>query len=219
MGIEIVLKMLLAGVLGGIVGLEREVSHKEAGLKVNVLIAVGSALLTSLSVELAVAGDSGNLNGNSFQMLAHIITAIGLIGAAIVVRERFTAHGLTTAATVWTVGGVGILVGTGYYIAAFGAAIFIVIGLTALRLLTKSLDKQGRVYAYVISTEDRAAVIIEIKKVVMELGLKYMNATIRKLGDGYEIEMALHTSQTKNKVFVERVMQIPDVKEINSENL
>lgn len=215
MGIEIILKMLLAGVLGGLVGLEREISHKEAGLKVNVLIAMGSALLAGLAVELA--GESQVTN--AMPMLAHIITALGLIGAGIVIRERFTAQGLTTAATVWSDGAIGIAVGTGYYLAAFAAAIFIVVGLTVLKIITAVLEKQGKVFAYVISTEDSASVIIEIKKVITELGIKYINANIRKSKEGYEIEMAVHTSQTKNKSFIERVMQIPDVKEIASENL
>jgi putative Mg2+ transporter-C (MgtC) family protein len=215
MGIEIILKMLLAGVLGGIVGLEREISHKEAGLKVNVLIAMGSALMAGLAVELA--GESQI--ADAMPMLAHIITALGLVGAGIVIRERFTAQGLTTAAAVWSVGAVGMAVGTGYYLAAFAAAVFIVVGLTVLTIITVVLEKQGKVFAYVISTEDSASVIIEIKKVLLDLGIKYINANIRKSREGYEIEMAVHTSQTKNKSFIERVMQIPDVKEIASENL
>jgi putative Mg2+ transporter-C (MgtC) family protein len=215
MGLEIILKMLLAAVLGGIIGLEREISHKEAGLRVNVLIAMSSALITVLAFGLAE--DSKTTTPSL--ILAHIITALGLIGAGIVIRERFTAQGLTTAATVWSVGAIGIAVGTGYYLTAFAAAVFIVIGLILLRIITAVLEKQGRVFVYIISSEDRASVIVDIKEVVTELGLKYISANIRKAKEGYEIEMAVHTSQTKNKSFVERVMQIPDVKKITSENL
>jgi putative Mg2+ transporter-C (MgtC) family protein len=217
MGIEILLKILLAAVLGALIGLEREISHKEAGLKVNVLIAIGSTLITVLALQV-----TGNIESSSLSVspvLAHLVSALGIIGAGVVIRERFTLHGLTSAATILAVGAIGMIVGSGYYLAAFGVTIFLVGILIALKKVSAILEKQGKLFAYVISTEERAAIILEIKKIVIELGLKYINANMRKTRDGYKIEMALHTSANKNKEFIERIMQLPDVKEINSENL
>jgi putative Mg2+ transporter-C (MgtC) family protein len=210
MEIEIILKMLLAAVLGGIIGLEREISHKEAGLKVTVLIAMASALMTVLSIKITPAASP---------MTGHIITALGLIGAGIIIKERFTPRGLTTTAVVWSVGAMGMVVGSGYYLTAFLVTIFIVIGLTLLQRLSSVLEKQVKIYIYVISTEDRAAVIIEVKKIITDLGIYHTDAHLRKTREGYEIEMAITTSQQKNKSFIERVLQIPDVKEITSEHL
>jgi putative Mg2+ transporter-C (MgtC) family protein len=209
MEIEIILKMLLAAVLGGIIGLEREISHKQAGVKVSVLVALASALMTVLSIKTTAAAP----------ITGHIITALGLIGAAIIIKERFTLQGLTTTAVVWSVGAVGMVVGSGYYLTALLVTIFIVIGLTLLQRLSSVLEKQGKIYIYVISTNDRAAVIIEIKKIITDLGIHYTDSHLRKTGEGYEIEIAVTTSQQKNKSFIERVMQIPDVKEITSEHL
>lgn len=216
MGIEIVLKMLLAAVLGGIIGLEREISRKDAGLKINVLMSVGSALITALAIVLAGGAEKA---ASALTVLGHIVTALGLFGAAIIIRERFTTAGLTTAAALWCSGGLGIAVGAGFYLTAFGAAIFVAGGLLLLNYITVILEKQGKVFAYVIHTGDNAAVIIEIKKVVMDLGINYINANIRKARDGFAVQLAVHTSQTKNKAFVERIMQIPDVEEITSESL
>jgi putative Mg2+ transporter-C (MgtC) family protein len=210
MEIDIILKMLLAAVLGGIIGLEREISHKEAGLKVNVLIAMATALLTVVSIKTTTAATP---------MAGHIITALGIIGAAIIIKERFTSRGLTTTAVVWSVGAVGMVVGSGYYLNAFLGTIFIVIGLTLVERLSRVLEKQGKIYIYVISTEDRAAVIIEVKKIITDLGIHYTDAHLLKNRDGYEIEIAITTSQQKSKSFIERVMQIPDVKEITSEHI
>jgi putative Mg2+ transporter-C (MgtC) family protein len=218
MEIEIILKMLLAAVLGGIIGLEREISHKDAGLKVNVLIAMASALMTVLSIKLAGAPGSQTTAAAS-PMTGHIITALGLIGAAIIIKERSTARGLTTTAVIWSVGAVGMIVGSGYYLTAFLVTIFIVMGLTLLQRLSAVLEKQGKIYTYVISTEDRATVIIEVKKIITDLGIHFTDAHLRKTREGYEIEVAVTTSQQKNKSFIERVMQIPDVKEITSEHL
>jgi putative Mg2+ transporter-C (MgtC) family protein len=217
MELELILKMLLAAVLGGIIGLERELSHREGGVRVHILIALACSLLTVLTLQGAEGADSRNVVTSP--MLGHIIIALGLMGAGIIVKERYTFQGLGTAAIAWSVGAIGIAVGSGLYLAAFAAAIFIVIALTLLKRLTPLMEKQGKFYAYVISTEERAAIIIEIKKIIMDLGIRYQSALIRKTRDGYEIEMAVTTSQTKNKAFIERVMQIPDVKEITSENL
>ncbi len=217
MGIEVILKMLLAAVLGGIIGLEREISHKRAGLKVNVLICVGSALMTVIALELS--GTNKYAAAGQSPILAHIVSALGIMGAGVIIRERFTLHGMTSAATVWSVGAIGITVGCGYYMSAFAIAIFLVAALTALKKVSSILEKQGKLYVYILSTEERAAIILDIKKTIIDLGLKYISASMRKIRDGYEIELALHTSENKNKEFIERIMQMPDVKEITSENL
>ena len=209
--------MVLAAVLGGIIGLQRELSHKEGGLKVNILIAIGSALLTVLSIKLTGGGDVQTAAASP--MTGHIITALGLLGAAVIIKERFAIQGVSTAAIIWSVGAVGITVGSGFYLSAFGVTIFILLVLTLLKHLSPVLEKQGKVYAYLISTEENAAVVIEIKKIIMDLGIQYINSRLRKVREGYEIEIAVATSQTKNKNFIERLMQIPDVKEITSENL
>jgi putative Mg2+ transporter-C (MgtC) family protein len=217
MGIEVILKILLAAVLGGIIGLEREISYKQAGLKVNVLVAVGSALMTVLA--LTLNGGTKNTPIGSSPLAAHIITALGLIGAGIIVRERFAVHGMTSAATVWSVGAIGMTVGSGYYMSAFAITIFLLAALITLKKVSIVLEKQGNLYVYIISTEDRASIILEIKKIVIDLGLKYMNANMRKTRDGFEIQMTLHASANKNKEFIERIMQIPDVIELINESL
>jgi putative Mg2+ transporter-C (MgtC) family protein len=210
MEIDIILKMLLAAVLGGIIGLEREISHKEAGLEVNVLIAMATALLTVLSSKATTAPSP---------ITGHIIIALGLIGAGIIIKERFASRGIMSTAVVWSVGAIGIVVGSGYYLNAFLVTIFIVIGLTLVQRLSSVLEKQGKIYIYVISAEDRAAVIIEVKKIITDLGIHYTDAHLVKTREGYEIEIAVTTSQQKNKSFIDRVMQIPDVKEITSEHI
>jgi len=217
MELEIILKIFLAAVLGGIVGLERELSHQESGLKLNILIAMATALLTVLSLRLA--GLSGAHTEVPSPIIGHIITVLGLLGTGIIIKERFTIQGMGRASIILLVGAIGIAVGSGYYITAFGVTIFLVIILTLLKRLSQIMEKQGKIYAYFISTEENASIIIEIKKIILDLGINYINSKLRKTRDGFEIELALATSQTKNKAFIERVMQIPDIKEIISENL
>lgn len=217
MDIQIILKLFLSFALGGIIGIEQEISHKRGALKANVLIAIGSTMMTMLAFQLQTALKTPGIE--IFTIIAHIISSLGLMGAAIIIRERFFTQGLTTAAIAWSVGVIGILVGCGFYLSAFLSTIVIFIGLTLLKLICQSLEKQSTIYTYIITTEERASILMEIKKIVLELGLNYINASIKKNRGGYQIELVLTTSMVKNKSFVERVMQLPDVIEINSEHL
>ncbi|MCP5106571.1 MAG: MgtC/SapB family protein [bacterium] len=214
MEIEIILKVLLAAVLGGLIGLERQISQKDAGLRTCILIAIGTALFTVLSLNLVEPSKTADPS----RLAAHIITGIGLLGAGVIIRARFSDRGLTTAATIWIVAGIGISVGSGYYLASLFVTIFVVLVLTALKYISAMLESQGQMHAYVIATEDRASVLIEVKKIIRELGLKYIDSRLRKVDEGYEIEISLVTSKTKNQGFVEKVMQLPGVKEIISEH-
>jgi putative Mg2+ transporter-C (MgtC) family protein len=216
MEIEIILKLLLAAVLGGIIGFERELSQqKETGLRICILIALGSTLITALSLKLAELSKTSDLA----QVAAPVIIGIGLLGAGAIVRARFSVQGLTTAAVIWIVAAIGISVGSGYYLISFIVATFVVLILTGLKYLSTFLETQEQLYAYVITTGDSATVLLEVKKVIRELNLKYIDARLRKVDEGYEIEITLSTSKTKNQGFVEKVMQLPGVKEIISEHL
>jgi putative Mg2+ transporter-C (MgtC) family protein len=110
--LEIALRLLLATFLGGVIGFQREMSGKEAGLRTNMLIALGSALLTVISVY----GFSGS---DPARIAAGVATGIGFIGAGVILhRSGGAVIGLTSAATIWTVAGIGMAAGAGLYIVA-----------------------------------------------------------------------------------------------------
>jgi putative Mg2+ transporter-C (MgtC) family protein len=153
------------------------------------------------------------------QLAAQIVIGVGLLGAGAIIRARFTTQGLTTAASIWITAAIGISVGIGTYLLSFVVTIFVVLIFLVLNYISSFLESQDQLHAYMISTEERALVLIEVKKIIRELGLKYTDARMRKMEGGYEIEIALHTSKTKNQEFVERVMQLSGVKEIASEHL
>jgi putative Mg2+ transporter-C (MgtC) family protein len=122
--IELVERLLLAAVLGGLFGLEREFRHKAAGLRTNILISVGSALFTLMSIELTAR------SGDPSRISAQIVTGIGFLGAGAILRTRAGIQGLTTAATIWVNAAVGVTVGSGNYKLALIAT-----GVTMLVLL------------------------------------------------------------------------------------
>ena len=131
--LEMVLRLLLATFLGGAIGLQRELSGKEAGLRTNMLICLGSALFTVLSV-LAFPG------GDPSRLAAGVITGIGFIGAGVILhRTGGTVIGLTSAATIWSVAAIGIASGAGKYIIAVAATVLALV-ILLLPHIKKSSD-------------------------------------------------------------------------------
>ncbi len=123
-------RLLLATLLGGLIGLERELSGKPAGLRTNILICVGAALL--MDVSQAVAGAASVGPADPGRIAAQVVSGIGFIGAGTILVERGSVVGLTTAATLWVVAAIGLAVGSHAYVEAVGATFLV--GLTLVIL-------------------------------------------------------------------------------------
>ena len=123
--LEPIIKIVLAFILGAIVGFERELSRKPAGLRTNSLVGLGSALFTILSYEAFPGADPSRLASG-------IVVGVGFLGAGTIVKSQEKVRGLTTAATLWTVASIGVTVGVGYYSLAIVA--------TALAYVALKLD-------------------------------------------------------------------------------
>jgi putative Mg2+ transporter-C (MgtC) family protein len=139
-------RLLVATLLGGIIGLERELSHKAAGLRTNLLICLGSAFFTLLSPVLA--GDTGTNRG---QVSSNIVQGIGFLGAGLIIHSRSRVSGLTSAASVWVVASIGMACGAGLYAPAFVAAATVLVAL----LLVGFLEQRANLKAYSMIYEAR----------------------------------------------------------------
>ena len=131
------LRLALAAALGGAVGLEREYRHKPAGLRTNILIALGSALFTILSFELGAAV------GAPDRIAAQIVTGIGFLGAGSILRSGDHVHGLTTAATIWVNAAIGMASGLGAYALAAGGAAITLVVLLFLPVMERLFTERG----------------------------------------------------------------------------
>src|SRR5438874_9702317 len=130
-----ILRLILAAFLGGIIGLERELKGKPAGLRTNIFICFGSAMFTILSTELA-----GEFGGDHTRIAAQIIPGIGFIGAGSILHSRGSVSGLTTAATLFVVASVGMAVGGGLYLPAIFATMMIFLALQVLGYMETRLS-------------------------------------------------------------------------------
>lgn len=127
------INLIIAAFLGGLIGLERETGRRPAGLRTNMLVAVGSALFTMLSLHAFPGiGDKG-------RVAAQIVSGIGFLGAGTVWRSQDAVKGLTTAAGLWTVAAIGMAVGAGLGLLALSATIIVLLILTLMMRFEKTI--------------------------------------------------------------------------------
>jgi len=115
---EIVIQLILAIILGGLIGIEREKSNKPAGIRTHMLVALGACLFTISSI---------NLGTDTGRIAAGIVTGIGFIGAGTIISSGKNIRGITTAASLWTTSAVGLLIGMEEYFLAINATFFVLI--------------------------------------------------------------------------------------------
>lgn len=113
----IIFRLLLATVIGGMFGIEREFKHKAAGLQTNILVALGATLSMLVSIQFDI---------DPARIAAGVVTGIGFLGAGLIIHGRSEIQGITTAATIWLVSAIGLAIGIGYYSAAIISAVIAV---------------------------------------------------------------------------------------------
>jgi len=134
---DAMLRLLLAAALGALLGVEREFRQKAAGLRTNMLIALGAALFTVVSQTLAGA------DGSTDRVAAQIVTGIGFLGAGAILRGRSGVHGMTTAATIWVNAAIGMAAGAGQLAIAAAATAVTLIVLVVLPPIEAYFDRRA----------------------------------------------------------------------------
>src|SRR5438128_10039228 len=155
-----ILRLVVAAILGGIIGLERELRHKPAGLRTNMFICFGSAMFTVLSDQLA-----GGFGGDHTRVAAQIIPGIGFIGAGSILHSRGSVTGLTTAATLFVVASVGMAVGGGLYITAVFATVLILVALAVLGNLEGRFALKATITTFEVTGAKVEAMLREVNRI------------------------------------------------------
>jgi putative Mg2+ transporter-C (MgtC) family protein len=172
---EMATRLLLSGILGGFIGYERESQHKAAGLRTHILVSIGSCLIMILSIKI-YSSVQGLTNADPARLAAQVVSGIGFLGAGSIMKEGLTVKGLTTAASLWVVSGVGLAVGSGYYMGAFMTTGFVFLTLTIIARMEKK-DHHSLV-TLAITTIDSPGQIGKITSVLGIHGIQIRNVQI-----------------------------------------
>ncbi len=196
-------RLLLAAVLGGFIGMERQLKRRPAGLRTNMLICFGAALFTMLSSELA-----GAFGGDSTRIASQIIPGIGFIGAGSILRDRGSVTGLTTAATIFVVASVGMACGGGMYGLAIFSTLLIVICLAALGSLETQYNLKSLLMHYTIITDQPADEIVEQVSTVLDERDKQMQGMrLSRLNGKKKIIFSVEGTRSEHAELLERLKQ------------
>jgi len=140
---EMVLRLIIAGLIGAVIGFERRSRHKEAGLRTHFLVAVGSCLMMLVSEYGFIDTVGHGVNLDPSRIAAQVVSGIGFLGAGTIMVQRQVVRGLTTAAGLWATAGIGLAIGTGMYVVGISASVLVFIGLEILDRSFKSFFPQS----------------------------------------------------------------------------
>lgn len=174
---EICLRLVLSCVMGGVIGYERQMRHKLAGLRTNMLVALGSCLIMLLSQSL-YDNVEGKTNADPARLAAQVVSGIGFLGAGAIMKEGLTVTGLTTAATLWVVAGIGLAAGAGFYLGAGVTTAVVFLILWNLSRLDMWVDHE-RILSLSIYTVDRSGQIMRISACIEDLHLRSRGVKVR----------------------------------------
>ncbi len=214
---EWVLRLLIAAVLGGVVGLERESHGRETGFRTLILVCSGTCLImiTSLRVPELFAHFTfySVLRLDPARIAYGTITGIGFLGAGAIVRDKKRTRGITTAACLWVVAAIGLAIGCGFYYLGVASTAISILVLYALRLVEKFIPKD--IYNSILITRDGEKEIAPLLQVLDEFQLKILNQTIKVQTPPpmTEVEFSVrHKNHTAAETVVRRFMSVPSVK-------
>lgn len=182
---EIALRLACAMLVGIVIGLEREFTHRPAGLRTHILVALGACVASVMGemifLHFTTTADPARLS-------AQVITGVGFLGAGTIMKEGVNVKGLTTAASVWAVACLGIAAGFGYYALALLGMLFIFVTLTAVEALQhRFIRSGGSEESYVVETEDVSVALTQMYAISQTQNVLLTDLSVRQTEKGHRI--------------------------------
>jgi len=208
--LELLLQLALATLLGGAIGLERELGGKPAGLRTNILICIGSALYTQLSISL-VHGSA-----DASRVAGQIVTGVGFIGAGTILHARGAVVGLTSAATIWVVAAIGVALGSGHYPEALLTTLMVLVVLQGLGRIEIFVERQSTRSHLTIHARPEGAPVEEIETLIRRTGLQIANQESRRENVDLVIELDLSGPKRLHDQALIAVLHHPMVRSVST---
>jgi putative Mg2+ transporter-C (MgtC) family protein len=201
----IAIKLLMAMLCGGAIGFERELRHKAAGLRTNVLICMGATLYMIVSRHIS----GGAPYTDPARLAAQVVAGIGFLGAGVILQARGSVHGLTTAATIFVVGAVGIAIGESLYLIALLATALIIVVLVLLMRLERLLVRRRRTFRYTLRIKDPTGFLERLLDLLASEHLDLEDFNVKDLENGeHEVRWSVIATLDNNRRLLKSLPQL-----------
>src|SRR6267378_4786072 len=208
--LELMLQVGLATILGGAIGMERELGGKPAGLRTNILICIGSVLYTHLSIAMVGAA------ADPTRVAGQIVTGVGFIGAGTILHARGAVVGLTSAATIWVVAAIGVALGAGHYPEALLSTLMVLIVLQGLGRIEIVVERQSTRSHLTVPARPDGAPLEELETVVRRTGLQIVEAASRRENVDLVIEYDLRGPKRLHDQVMIALLHHPSVRTVST---
>jgi putative Mg2+ transporter-C (MgtC) family protein len=211
----LLLRLILAAVLGGVIGAERERLNRGAGLRTHALVSTASALVMIVSAY----GFMGVLSAGTIvldpsRVAAQVVSGIGFLGAGIIIFRKNAVRGLTTAASIWAVAAIGLAVGCGLYVASIGATVILSVILSVLKRFERKFFPQNQVNRLTVEISKGQGKLVSEKLKVD--GLKVLNMSVKHT-KGLSVSTIKIEAVAQERIFVtllEELQALPGVESV-----
>jgi putative Mg2+ transporter-C (MgtC) family protein len=202
-------RLLTASALGGIIGLEREVKRRSAGVRTNLLICLGAAFFTLLSAVLA-----GDGSPNKGQVASNIVQGIGFLGAGLIIHNRSRISGLTSAASVWVVASIGMACGAGLLAAAAVATVIVIVSLELVGFLERRANIKIYSLVYEARGDDQTAMLRSILDAMDKAGERLADFATNAIGDLQRVSFTIVATKKQHERIRGRLLSEPAINEL-----
>jgi len=199
-------RLLVSCLLGGAVGLEREINHKAAGVRTNLLICMGAAFFTLLSAVLA-----GDANPDKGRVASNIVQGVGFLGAGLILHNRSRVSGLTSAASVFVVASIGMACGAGLYAAAVAASVIVIVALQLVGLLERHANLKAYPQVYEARGRDPSLMLEAILDAMDKTGERLTNVERNVIGELQRMSFALTATKKQHERLRGKLLDEPKI--------
>ncbi len=211
---NMILRMILSIIFGGLIGYKQESRGRPAGFRTHISITLGACLLMMLSIYIGQ-----HFGSDPARIGAQIVSGIGFLGAGAIIKSGFNILGLTTAASIWVMAGIGMLIGSGLYIMSFSGTILIFLTISVLRKMEKKFFKRRKRQTKIkiiidsISFED---IINDINDMLKNYKVKIVEISFSARKDNSETTLKVHVRQPRNIEIHDILNKLNSIKNIKS---
>lgn len=203
-----IMRLVIAILVGGVVGLEREFKGKPAGIRTNILMCVGSCLFMIISIEVArMAGGVADPG----RIAAQVVTGVGFLCAGTIMRSRFTVSGLTTAATIWVLSALGLAIGAGYIILAVAGAAIITLTLIAVRFLEAGIHHFHSNHIVQLVLDDREGMVPMVLGEFSKRKISTEVHDVKLAGGTWHVIIEYNTSKNTHLILLKEISGLDGV--------